>query len=210
MTLFTPEAARSAVRLKIREPISSAPFLFWCDEREAQITRQHTVEHGIHVPTAEYGPNERLLHEIGWGDLSGARRLHRWRYQNTTGVVERAVVENALHCAGVDFTTIYPNVETPQLTVRIGQAHAMPDSALLAAHLIYTRERLIAADIAALIWQRYGYPNPASAERSLCRGWTALGLPKRRCVKLTREGKICTWPPGSRTDLCHKHQRSAP
>lgn len=192
---------------RLREPIPCAPFLDWCAQREARIRADldnyPRIDSGL--PT-DFNPHYRMLATIGWGDDNGARRYHRWRDENTTGLVERADVEEALFTAGVDFyhKDLYPDAPRPSVVVRLDQGARMTQGQLIAAHTVYMRGRLTISDVADLIWQRYGYANPEAARCAIRRGWRHLDLPRRQCIDTTAAGR-CRKHPMSASDLCAKH-----
>ena len=107
----------------VRDPIPAQPFLDWCERRRKQIERELNCVPAIKTASgrndfgAFCGPNTRLVMELGWGDRldTGARRLHRIRYGDAgnapSGVVSRALVEDALWRAGVAFEDVYPDVD---------------------------------------------------------------------------------------------------
>jgi len=104
--------ALAATRLK--EPIDVAPFLAWCANRETRIRRELGSEHGI-ADGKQTNHRERLVTELGWTIEAGTRRLHRWTHPDQgdgfSGLVERAVIEDALHHAGVQFADVYPDLD---------------------------------------------------------------------------------------------------
>lgn len=102
-------------RRSVADPIPVDPFLKWCDKRREQITREWDAYPSIgdvKVPGKGTGSRtatlKHLMGELGWPVESGARRLHRWRFQNPGGVVSRPIVEDALWRAGVSFYDVYP------------------------------------------------------------------------------------------------------
>lgn len=134
---LTPEQARALQAKRLREPIDFRPFLVWCVLRERAITREidrSTLQirgdkgNNSHSAARPDSPSGRLLDEIGWDRESGARRLFRWCNEpSTSGQVERAVIEDALHHAGVDFYDVYPDLEPDVTSLRDGYCLACRD-----------------------------------------------------------------------------------
>lgn len=105
--------------MALREPIPVAPFLAWAQRREQQIRRE--IDHYPAISGSRDGgveargpmnidPRGRLVMELGWDADSGTRLLFRWQHETPSGLVERARVEEALFCAGVDFYELYPDM----------------------------------------------------------------------------------------------------
>jgi hypothetical protein len=106
---------------KSLERVPAAPFANWLNQRIAYWeAREDSLNAVIH-----------LLDEIGWPVQSGSRRLYRYRRMlaetrrgrdNSRGIPRgkamtlvateypRAVVEDALHHAGVLFSEVYPEI----------------------------------------------------------------------------------------------------
>lgn len=106
----------------VKDPIPVDPFLKWCDARRLQITREWDAYPSIgdvKVPGKGTGSRtatlKHLMGELGWPVESGARRLHRWRFQNPGGVVSRPIVEDALWRADVSFYDVYPEFREADL-----------------------------------------------------------------------------------------------
>jgi hypothetical protein len=104
-------------RREVKDPIAVGPFLKWCDKRRERMQREWDSYPAIgdcKAPGKGSGlrsPRLRcLMEELGWEPDTGARRLHRWRFQNPGGVVSRPVVEDALWRAGVSIYDVYPEL----------------------------------------------------------------------------------------------------
>lgn len=119
MAPLTTEQARALRAKRLREPLDVAPFLVWCTLREREIRREidrSTIQirgdrNRHSTPARPDRASNRLLDEIGWERESGERRMYRWANEIDTGRVERAVIEDALHHAGIAFYDIYPDLE---------------------------------------------------------------------------------------------------
>jgi hypothetical protein len=192
-----------------KEPLAVAPFLEWCDKRETQIRRDLDNLPGLRSFKLNDDAGSRLVMELGWDVESGQRRLRRWRHETLSGLIGREVIEEALFCAGVPFEEIYPDEPTPpRVAVRLGQGSRMTQPQLVAAHTVYMRANMTMNDVAALIWQRYGYANPEAARHALTRGWRSLGLQVRRqCTQITADGERCDKAPLSGQEHCFKHDK---
>jgi hypothetical protein len=96
-----------------RDYVRARPFRDWLN------ARLEWHRHGL--PSEFSQPALQLLEEIGWPTTSsGARKLYRYRYGVLEGSVNgekktrrtewypRELVEDALHMAGVDFYSMYP------------------------------------------------------------------------------------------------------
>lgn len=197
-----------------REPLPVAPFITWA---EGRITRIRS-DLGIDAPRggsdngADMNYVERFMAEIGWDSHNGPRKLHRWMHpeqgEGHSGIVERAEIEDALHCAGVLFSDIYPDAPARLVVMRLGQGARMTEAQIIAAHTVYMRGRLTIDAVAALIWERYGYANQEAGRCAIRRGWYHLDLPRRQCVESTRTGERCRKHPMSGSDLCPKHDKT--
>ena len=108
---------------KFKEPIPVAPFLEWFEKR----ARVLAVEFGeVHD---QIGSGIKLAcEECGWSQEAGARRYHRWRFESKTGMCERAMIEDALDLAGVNFFEVYPEVvaEDEELWYREATVSRLP------------------------------------------------------------------------------------
>jgi hypothetical protein len=196
-----------------REPLPVGPFVDWCRHRIEGIRAEIGADYvkGGSGNAADMNYLERLMREIGWDPHNGPRRLYRWmnpdRGDRHSGIVERAEIEDALHCAGVPFDEVYPDAAPPRLyQPRFGQSRRLTDAQVLAAHTIYVRERLVMTEVAELIWRQHGYASCGSCARSLVVAFQGLGLPTRRCEATTRAGVRCRKPPLSGRDVCTEHQ----
>ena len=202
----------------LHEPIPVQPFLDWCDRREAEIRRELDaypaisgrrsggggVERG-----AQFGmdPRGRLVMEIGWSVENGQRRLHRWRYENLSGQVERAEVEEALHYAGVPFDLIYPleAESVKSVRVRLGENRLMSDSEVIAAHTVYHRARMSTTHLGELLYERFGYSTPSACAKALSVAFRGLGLEVRRCSATRADGGRCERTPADGSEHCLDH-----
>jgi len=172
------------IATRLQEPLETAPFIAWCEQRIQQLRRELAPEYKI-GGSDETNAVAALVREIGWttnatdDTASGVRRLHRWRNEATTvPVVERAVIEDALFHADTDIHDIYPDLAHPRGASLLGQGRRMTDKQVLAAHVLY-EQGLSTRQVALLIWRKYGYANVNSCAGSLLRAWTAFGLPRR-------------------------------
>lgn len=131
MGQLTTEQARELQAKRLREPLDYHPFLCWCVLREREIGREidrstlqisNPNSRNRQVkPTRPRRASSILLDEIGWDREAGERRLFRWCNEPTvSGVVERAVIEDALHHARVDFYDVYPDLEPDVGVLRDG------------------------------------------------------------------------------------------
>lgn len=193
-----------------REPIEVAPFLAWCDEREARIRRDLDALPAL-AERFNDDATQRLVYDLGWDEINGMRRLHRWRHEQS-GLVERAIVEDALWHADVRFEDIYPDEDAaPAVRERPQQLihpRRMTDQQIIAAHTVYTRARLTTTEVAELIWRRYGYADADSCRLALQRAWRAMGLPMRRCAAISAGGQRCNRAPLRGSDKCVAHARA--
>jgi hypothetical protein len=96
----------------LKDPVPAGPFLAWFD-RQLELARREgdawptvTGSRRGRSRNGDRGELEYVLTRIGWPVESGSRRIYRWRHENT-GMVERAVVEDALWRAGVFFEDVY-------------------------------------------------------------------------------------------------------
>lgn len=100
-------------RRKNTEYVRARPFADWLTERFEYFSSRFPSE------TSE--ASARVCIEIGWGPTeAAARKLYRYRrclyagsedrrkFERRTEWFRRAVVEDALHMAGVDFYGMYP------------------------------------------------------------------------------------------------------
>jgi hypothetical protein len=99
--------------------IPAAPFREYLNQRIAFWEKALGEETGVNRGPDGAGPQRRVCDELGWVNDSGIRRLYRMR-NGLRGVgrnkasrdvptehFSRAVVEDALHFAGIDFTDMY-------------------------------------------------------------------------------------------------------
>jgi hypothetical protein len=189
----------------LREPLPVGPFLWWCHRRMEQIEREFDplCRGGVAQSDAVQG---RLLLEIGWAGEWDSRRLYRWAFETSSGVVERGTVEDALDHAGVDFYRVYWSVKPPTRNGgrwRVGRR--MTDAQVVAAHVVYTRGKLTVREVAELIFERYGHASPGAADAALRLAWTRLGLPLRSCTGRKPNGDACGKAPQSGHDQCSQH-----
>lgn len=163
----------------LKEPIAVEPFLKWCEAREAEIQREFDAAPSDRWQS-ESSAHRLVLFEIGWPTDSDARRYLRWRNESLTGLVERAVVEDALHHAGVDFYAVYLDVPDPKGPGDwVGRGRWMTDAEVLAAHTVYWRGGVSLRRLGDLLWERYGYSGSVSCATQLRRAFVNLGLPCR-------------------------------
>lgn len=207
------------------ERIPAGPFLAWCDERLAAIRRELDTYPAITASRRGGGvrnsprgvdPQTRLVLELGWsagtGVGTGERRLSQWR--RTQPRVRRDMVEDALEHAGSSLADVYPDLGADEgwsYSGRLGRQRYMTDREIIAAHVIYTRERLTAAQLGALVWQRYGYASADCCARQIALAFERLGLPARQCAGIRSArydggGRCEKWPLGG-NDYCAAHAR---
>lgn len=167
--------------MKPREPIPVAPFLAWCQTRIEQLTYELDAYPAIGLTLEGVNPHARLMLELGWDPDTGGRRLLRWASaEHMTGMGERALIEDALHHAGVAFEDVYPAIESARAQPdKLGQGHRMTDAQIVAAHTIYNRTGMSLRALGELLWQRYGYIDAASCTQQLRRSFHNRGLPVR-------------------------------
>jgi hypothetical protein len=199
---------------RLREPIDVAPFLAWCAERETRIRRELGSEHGVN-DGKQTNHRERLVTELGWTIEAGCRRLHRWTHpdQSTkhSGLVERAVIEDALHNAGVQFTDVYPDLDTvtrlPSGRRRPSNAGipiTVPEDVLIEAHRLHLDEGYSLRQLGRTLHHRTFAKTPEALTRSLentfrQRGWETIG--HREAMIRFNRAKVAHLP------LCtHIHQ----
>lgn len=115
------------------EMVPAEPFARWLNQRLAWWEKRALIESVVKPSRGDVGslgPMQCLLLEIGWSLDSGPRKLYRYRSlrrETTIGksprrgirgiaVVkpmlecQRAIVEEALHHAGVPFSDLYPDI----------------------------------------------------------------------------------------------------
>lgn len=169
------------------ERIPIAPFLAWCERREAQIANQLDRYPALGVNPDGMNPHARLMLELGWTPDTGGRRLLRWASDHATGMEDRAIIEDALHHAGAAFNDVYPDItDSSGYPCRVGQGRLMTDTQIRAAHIIYERTGLSLLQLGGLLWERYGYANVDSCTCGLRHSFKNLGLP----VRAWREASI--------------------
>lgn len=192
---------------EVKERVPVEPFLAWCREREAQILREIDHYPAIgRIGAALAAPHATLVMELGWEHGVGSRRLHRWEHENESTDVDRAIVEDALHHAGVDFYDVYVDVKPPKgKGGRLGLGRRMTDAQVIAAHVVYTRGKLTVREVAELIFERHGHASVGAADAALRNAWRSLGLPLRACAAVNENGKPCGNAPRSGHDHCHTH-----
>lgn len=191
---------------KLHEPLPLAPFLAWCDTHEAAIRRELRAGAMTGESDAEH-TRYRLVCDLGWPPEAGKRRMHRWRHENTTGHAERADIQDALEHAGVEFEDIYPHTEPPrERRMRLGEQRLMTDKQVIAAHTIYTRQRMTMTTLSELLWARFGYRTPGSCAKALCIAFRGLGLKRRQCTATRHDGQRCERPPNADSDTCAEHR----
>lgn len=190
------------------ERLPVAPFLTFCERLEAELCCEDRFPA---ISTAViFDPLARLVESFGWDADSGLRRLRRWRNPEQgdghNGFASRALIEDALTRAGAVFYEVYPDALPPPVySSRFGVGRFLNDEQMIATHTIYTQGKLTTREVAALIWERFGYASPVSAMRALLRGWRALGLALRQCDK-TVNGRPCQLHPMHGSDSCYHHR----
>jgi len=117
-----PAMAHTDDMTRLREPIPIEPFLTWLALREREIGREidrsnlqisASKRTGSNTAARPQRATDQLLYEIGWEPAMGERKLFRWINDEHRTHIERAVVEDALHHAGVELYDIYPDLEPP-------------------------------------------------------------------------------------------------
>lgn len=189
-----------------REPIPVGPFLWWCHRRVAEIEREcdPLFRGGVLLSDAV---RDRLMMEIGWSEEHGPRRLHRWLHETPSGLVARALVEDALHHAGVDFYAVYWTMQPPRGKGGrpLGIGRRMTDAQVIAAHTVYMKGKLTVRELAELIFERYGHASAGACDVALRSAWRALALPLRTCAGVNKNGQRCGNHPRSGHDYCGTH-----
>ncbi len=211
---MTPALQRTQQRVPL------APFLAYCEQREAQIRRELdeypaiTAGRSGGAPTAPQHSNvgARLVMDLGWDVEGGQRRLHRWRHESGADARgDRALIEDALEHAGEDFCEWYPDeprVEAWPYSGRMGRQRYMTDAQIIAAHTVYMRGQMTAQQLADMIWQRYGYKDARGCARALQAAWVRMALPARPCAATRNGGGRCRKSPARNSGYCLQHDET--
>lgn len=122
---------------------------------------------------------ESLLDHTGvrlweiYPDLDQSRPLEQPAYCTACRETVTPIAGRCPWCEGP--TGAKPKGSTP----RRRQASFMTDEQVRAAHILYIRNNLSAAQLGEMLWAQYGYRSPASCAQALRDAFRALGLERR-------------------------------